>query len=329
MNFLRNLFRQDKNSLEYIEKKPENPEVNISAMGKSQVKSYLQDFLNPEYWSTDSNILSQEISNISSLSSINDRLKQLENYLNITSHGLFLEVMDHYDNFLNGLDNIQQINLLLEQSKELAKNSREDIQTMQSELSGKYLKIVYLQNKQFRLNGLIEELRKFEQICYAVSLNIKQAIKQGNLYEALELCNEAAGKLENIDVSKYKALTGIAEIAEKRKGKVFVKMQATLRELCHNFNSHLYENVLLSYMKITSFEDINKAIQAEFMNSVSRLIKESIEEASPYIPASSIENMVKMIPINNYLPVLRIIFKKLTALMYNHHLLSRWHEENE
>ena len=82
-------------------------------------------------------------------------------------------------------------------------------------------------------------------------------------------------------------------------------------------------------MKITSFEDINKAIQAEFMNSVSRLIKESIEEASPYIPASSIENMVKMIPINNYLPVLRIIFKKLTALMYNHHLLSRWHEENE
>lgn len=329
MNFLKNLFRKENSTLEYVESKPQDNEIDIEQMPKDRVKPYLQSVLSSEYWETESNTLKQELLNLMSIQEINDKIKQYEDYLKVTSHGLFLEVMDHYDAFLTGLDNIQKINFLLEQSKELAKNSRNDIQTMQTTLSIRYLRIVYLKNRQKKLEGLLIEIKKFEEICYAVSLNIKQAIKQGNLYEALELCNEAALKLKTIDVSKYKALAGITETAEKRKGKVYVKMQATLRELCHKFDSHLYENVLLSYMVISSFEDINKAIQAEFMNSVSRLIKESIEETVLHIPSSSIEQMVKIIPVHFYLTAIRTILKKLTTLMYNHHLLSRWHEENE
>lgn len=329
MNFFKSLFRQEKPPMEYIESKPQPSEVNIQAMPKDQVKPFLLHALPSDYWDHSASQINHEISNISSLQEIDDRIQQLDHYLQITSHGLFLEVMDHYDNFLNGLDNIQQINSLLEQSKILAKNSREDAERIQEEISAKYLTVVYLKKRQERLDVLIGEVKKFEEICYAVSLNIKLAIRQGNLYEALELCNEAAVKLTTIDVSKYKALSGIVEKAEKRKGKVYVKMQSTLRELCHKFDSHLYENVLLCYMTIASFEDINKALQAEFMNSVSRLIKESIEESVPYIPSSSIERMVKIVPSANYLLAIRTILKRLTTLMYNHHLLSRWHEENE
>ena len=329
MNFIKGLFRQEKAAMEYVETKHQVAEINIQDMPKDQVKPYLVQSLAPEYWDSSSSLVKYEVSNISSQQEIDDRIQQLDHYLQITSHGLFLEVMDHYDNFLSGLDNIQKINSLLEQSQILAKSSREDVEKMQAELAVKYLRVVYLTKRQERLNGLIGELKKFEEICYAVSLNIKQAIRQGNLYEALQLCNEAAVKLTTIDVSKYKALTGIVEIAEKRKGKVYVKMQSTLRQLCHKFDSHLYENVLLCYMTIATYEDINKALQAEFMNSVSRLIKESIEETVPHIPSSSIERMVKIIPVNNYLLTLRTILKKLTTLMYNHHLLSRWHEENE
>ena len=228
MIFFKNLFRQEKKKLEYVESKTMQNEIDIQSMPKEQVKPFLQQSLLPEYWNTESALLLNEVSHISSLQEIDNRLNELDYFLKITSHGLFLEVMDHYDNFLNGLDNIQKINCLLEQSKVLAKCGREDISNLQAQLTIKYLRIVYLKNRQKKLNGLISELKKFEEICYAVSLNIKQAIKQGNLYEALELCNEAAIKLKFIDVSKYKALTGIVEIAEKRKGKVYVKMQATL-----------------------------------------------------------------------------------------------------
>lgn len=329
MNFLRSLFKQEKASLEYVESKPQQSEVDVQNIPKDQIKPFLQQTLSSGYWESCPSLLQDEVFNISSLAETEDRIKQLDNCLNITTHGLFLEVMDHYDSFLSGLDNIQKINILLEQSKFLAHGSRQQIQALQSDIYKKYLRIAYLQKRQERLTGLINEINNFKDISFAVSLSIKQAIKQGNLYEALLLCNEAAIKLKTLDVSKYRALSGVTELAEKRKGKVYVKMQATLRGLCHNFDSKLYENMLLSYTTIATYDDINRAIQAEFMHSVSRFIKESIEEAVPYIPTSSIEQMIKITPLNLFLSCIRTILKNLTQLMYSHHLLSRWHEENE
>lgn len=329
MNFFRNLFRQEKKPVEYVESKPQHTEVDIQRLKKEEIKPFLTENLHADYWKEDSSVSTDELNKITSISEINERIQSLDQCLNATNQGLFLEVMENYDTFLTGLENIQNINTLLEQSKVLSNESKNDIQSMQNELKQRYLRIIYLRKRQIRLQGLIKELKNFEDICYAVSLSIKQAIKQGNLYEALELCNEASVNLKNFEVEKYKALAHIVEIAEKRKGKVYVKMKASLRELCHKFDSHLYENVLLSYMTIASYDDINNAIQAEFMHSISRLIKESIEEAVPNLPATSIEYMIKITPSSDYIPCIRLMYKHLTSLMYNHHLLSRWHEENE
>ena len=329
MNFFRNLFRQEKKQVEYVESKQQHTEVDIQRLKKEEVKPFLIENLHEDYWKEDSSVSTEELSKISSISEINERIQSLDQCLNATNQGLFLDVMENYDTFLTGLENIQNINTLLEQSKVLANESKNDIQLMQNELKTRYLRILYLRKRQIRLQGLIKELKNFEDICNAVSLSIKQAIKQGNLYEALELCNEASVNLKNFEVEKYKALAHVVEIAEKRKGKVYVKMKASLRELCHKFDSHLYENVLLSYMTIASYDDINNAIQAEFMHSISRLIKESIEEAVPNLSASSIDLMIKLTPSNSYIPCIRLMYKHLTSLMYNHHLLSRWHEENE
>jgi hypothetical protein len=329
MKYFRSLFKKDSEKLEYVESKPSPCEVDILSLSKPEIRPFLQNSISDDYFSPDSNLIPAELLSMTSLQDIEHRIKTLEGSLQVTTHGLFLEVMDHYDQFLQGLGNIQLINILLDQSKTLANESREGIHTLQSELFQKYLRIVYLQQRQNRLTGLIAELNSFEEICYSLSLSIKQAIRQGSLFQALELCSQAGVKLKTLDVSKYRALNGIVEAAERRKGKVYVKMQATLRTLCHEFQSTLYENVLLSYMTIATFDDINKAIQAEFMNSVSRLSKEGIEEAVPYIPATSIEQMVKIIPMANYMNAVRIVLKRLTSLMYNHHLLSRWHEENE
>lgn len=329
MNFFRNLFRQEKKQVEYIESKPQHTEVDVQKLTKEEIKPFLEENLKPDYWQEDSTISTEELTMISSLDELNQRISELDQCLNVTNQGLFLEVMKNYDTFLTGLENIQNINILLEQSKAIANESKDSIQSMQNELQNKYIRIIYLRNRQLKIQGLLKELKNFEDICYAVSLNIKQAIKQGNLYEALELCNEATVNLKSFRVEKYKALAHIVEILEKRKGKVYVKMKASLRELCHNFDSHLYENVLLSYMTIASYEDINNAIQAEFMHSISRLIKQSIEETIPHLLSSSIEYMIKVIPSSSYITCIRLMYKHLTSLMYNHHLLSRWHEENE
>lgn len=329
MKFFRKLFNTEKAKVEYIESQPSAVQLDVQSLKKSEIKPYLDENLSPSYWTDDPSIQSHEILQITSLDEALSRISVLEKCLNVTNQGLFLEVMDHYDMFLTGLDNIQNINILLEHSQTLASENRLEVMSMQNELKKRYLRIIYLQKRHTRLTGLIAELTNFKEICYAVSLSIKEAARTGDLYKALELCNEATEYIKNLEVAKYTALVGVLEKAEKRKGKIYVRMKASLRELCHDFDSHLYENVLLSYMTIASFEDINKAIQAEFMNSISRLIKEAIETCTPHLPSSSMDQMIKIIPSAHYIPTIRLIYKNLTTLMYSHHLLSRWHEENE
>ena len=108
----------------------------------------------------------EELSKISSTEEINERISALDQCLNVTNQGLFLDVMDNYDTFLTGLENIQNINILLEQSKVLANESKDSIQAMQNELKLRYLRVIYLRKRQIRLQGLIQELKNLIQTRY-------------------------------------------------------------------------------------------------------------------------------------------------------------------
>lgn len=228
------------------------------------------------------------------------------------------------------MENIQLIANLLSTSKLLSHQSRNELSQLQSSMLSNTLKLYHLSRKKEKLGGLIQELDHFGDICYTTSLSIKHAIKEGNLYKALELCNEAYEKLKTVDVSKYEGLKSIQAAADKKRGKVYMKMKEGLRQLCSRFDTNLYENVLLAYTTTASFAEVNLAIQTEFMNSITRSIKQALEQAlSQDASGLSVESMANLLSGTNYTNALRWILRDLTNLMYNHHLISRWHEENE
>ncbi|CAG9313270.1 CCDC132 [Blepharisma stoltei] len=337
MIYLKRLFNKSKpNQVEYVEaSKPDirvQENFDVKSLSKDKVKEILESQLSTQYTESEQNhnIISEEIRQVNTIREIDDRIKQLEFFLEIANHGLYLQVMNNYDKFVNGMENIQLISNLLSTSKLLSQKSRSDISSLQTSLLAKTLKLVYLSKKKSKLRGLIEELDHFGEICFSTSLSIKQAIKEGNLYKALELCNEASEKLKTVDVSKYEGLKSIQATSDKKRGKVYLKMKEGLRQLCQRFEMNLYENVLLAYTTTATFAEVNLAIHTEFMNSITRIIKQALEQAlANEASALSVESMTNLLNSTNYLTALRLMLRDLTNLMYNHHLISRWHEEND
>ena len=105
-------------------------------------------------------------------------------------------------------------------------------------------------------------------------------------------------------------------------------MKTNLRQLALRFDPHVYENILLAYIVSTGYGDVNKLIQSEFMHSISRMIKESLQIASKrYL--ESVQDLLKAVNNKEFIEAIRLILKSFTDLMYNHHLISRWHEEKD
>lgn len=108
MNYLKNLFNKSKTiKVEYVETpKAEiavQADFDVKSLSKDKVKQILESSLSSLYTESELNtkIVNEEIRQVNTIQEIDDRIKQLDSFLNIANHGLYLEVMDNYDKFGN------------------------------------------------------------------------------------------------------------------------------------------------------------------------------------------------------------------------------------
>jgi hypothetical protein len=291
----------------------------------------VEDSLNEFYLTEEpADLVLQELLGVTSVTDINRRLKQLERCLEVVNHGLYLDVMDHYDKLVSGMENIHLIEQDLRDSKELAQLGRLRLQDLSSGFLDRALKIVQQQRRRLQLESLSKELQSFGEVCLQTSLKINQATEDGELYQALLLCAEATATLECVDVEKFPVYKSIWSDIEMKRGKVYLKMKDSLTSLCYKFDARLYENVLLAYTSSASFEGVKSAIHEEFMHSINRRLKDTVEDFVRLMENSStLEALVRQIPTESFVDCLRRVAKRLSRLLYNHHLFSRWHEEND
>lgn len=106
MELFRRFFKKEASTpVPYIESttlpEPEQDKPEIRNLDKAQVKDLLDRSLPPMYKdpSQESSIKLQEIRGVHSKQEVDDRLTQLNYFLEVATHGLFLEVMKNYDKF--------------------------------------------------------------------------------------------------------------------------------------------------------------------------------------------------------------------------------------
>lgn len=301
------------------------------ALDKAQVRDFVEQSLSELYRTEEpADLVLEELCKVSSVSEINVRLKELERCFQVVNHGLYLDVMENYDKFVSGMENIHMVDNDLRESKEMARLGRQRLKELRSVFLDRAMIIVAKQTRRLKIEGLRKELQVFGEVCLQTSLRINQATDEGELYQALLLCAEATATLNSVDVRKFPVYKKITSDVEMKRGKVFLRMKESLTQLCFKFDARLYENVLLAYTSTASFQEVNSAIHEEFMLSTSRRLKETVEEFVRLNETSvSLESLVRHIPTESYVQCMRRVAKRLSRLLYNHHLFSRWHEEND
>ena len=197
-------------------------------------------------------VIKDVLQDVNTPADIDEKVAQLERMHQILTHGLSLEVMDHYDQLgtcytVTGFQNLTLMQESIANGSSAAHKSRELLLAIKSKVETEVLRLIRLRVRQVTLTKLTGEFDQFAEICYSISLSIKQATKKGEMYHALELCKAATQRLTEIDYKRFDVLRLIAANVEKKAGKVFAKVKARLAQLCKVFDPDVYENVLLAY----------------------------------------------------------------------------------
>jgi hypothetical protein len=347
MQFLKKLFQPEPPvSVEYKQQEhhtSEDIDINdVKTLSRSQINDKLSMQLGATYKEADKGdeLVRRELSQVSEVTEIDSRIQQLEHFLSCATQGIYLGVMEHHQEFgiiyvVQGMENIQLISKDLDDCKKLSQTGFVELNSLKENLTMKAFKILKLKQRQINLFKLNEELNHFAQLCYASSLSIKQAIRSDDLYYALQLCNQASEKLPVAEVQKYRALEHHKKGIEDEKSRIYNLMKEGLCDICKSFNAKKYENILLSYITSESYSNVNivtfpQEIQTQFQDAVMKLIKQSVSESLNIdVSTKSLDDFVALIPKEKYLYCVKNIFKYLSALLFNHHLICRWHEENE
>lgn len=347
MQFLKKFFQAEPIvSVEYKQQESitsEETDINdVKALTRSQINDRISQQLGATFKEPDkeNELVRREISQLSEVTEIDYRIQQLENFLSCATQGIYLGVMEHHQEFrilyaVQGMENIQLISRDLNDCKKLAQQGFIELNSLKEILSLKAFKILMLKQRQINLHKLNQELGHFAKLCYASSLSIKQAIRSDELYYALQLCNQASENLPPAEVMKYKALDHHKKGIEDEKKRIYSLMKEGLCDICKSFSAKKYENILLSYITSESYQNVNivtfiQEIQTQFRDAVMKLIKQAVYESIHIdVNAKILDDIVELIPKDVYLPCLKNICKYLSNLLFNHHLICRWHEENE
>ena len=179
---------EEQKSLYVEDTNTEPPAVDVHNLSRVQLRERLESCISGIF-SESPEIATRELKQLSSLREIDERIRQLSLFLEVANQGLFLEVMDNYDQLVKGMENIESIATLLSISKNIAHSTSSALTSLEQDL---ILSLVYIVKKQQRLKTLKSVKESVDVICDAykqTTVSIKQALKEGELYRALILCN--------------------------------------------------------------------------------------------------------------------------------------------
>lgn len=226
------------------------------------------------------------------------------------------------------MENISETASLLAESKTIAQGSKQALSALERDLTNSSLEIIKKQTRLLRLQQLKRELDHFTAICMSSTLSIKQALKQGEFYKVIQLCNSVQSQLHEQDIQKFLALTHIHNSTQQKKREAIVRMKEGLSQLSQSFDATLYESILLGYTTLADANEMINVIHNELIGSVFKQIKVAVKYAlGENRTALTLEKLLQLLSPTQFLEAARLMFKNLTNIMYNNHLISRWHEE--
>eukprot|EP00742_Colponemidia_sp_Colp-10_P007504 GILJ01008088.1.p1 GENE.GILJ01008088.1~~GILJ01008088.1.p1 ORF type:complete len:1012 (+),score=165.37 GILJ01008088.1:151-3186(+) len=266
---------------------------------------------------------------------IDTRIRECLRALEIINARLSDRVLANYNQFVQGMQKVQEVQSDLTLTGILITNSRRQLAKAEENLIRGGLTIVNKHRKKKKLEDMQGYLLQIHTFTKTESL-VKEALKAQQYHEALSMCQDAMGKLNSPDYMQFLSLQELKKRLSELSNSIRDEMEQTLRAMCRSFDPAMYQDTLTAWMLLPSYHTISEDIQHYFADAVRIITRETMIAYIPHehVGAANLQSMqfrdlCAHCPGDKFVQCLTQIYEKLCDLLYNHHIISRWHDEQE
>eukprot|EP00898_Chlorokybus_atmophyticus_P003339 jgi/Chlat1/4005/Chrsp26S03986 len=194
---------------------------------------------------------------------LDDRVRENLQVLDAVNSELSARVMANYNEFVQGLGLVSQVERDLQRIQIVCKNGRRYLTQAEEEISRNLSITENIQKKQVLLN-ILEVIAKIKALC-ELKATVKQTIEDGKYAKAVRMCMECVASVDGFAVT---AVQNLVASLEDLVHEAVAKAGVALYGLCAQFESHAYMKVVDVYVTIGDHIGLAEKVQTCFQQRI-------------------------------------------------------------
>lgn len=282
--------------------------------------------------------VAQELSDVEypwDLTAVEDRIKDYSSISEKINAQLSARVMQNYNEFVQGMQQVQTVETELTLIGVLVKNGRRKLQERDLGLVRGSMHVTRQHKKAQRLEGLLATLSEFQDVV-RLNTSLSECIRGENYCEAIA---QHTALVEALAVEKFRRFPGLLGLREglgHHLDQVQQKLSDGLRvaAVSSEFDAERYEEILKAYSMMSP--DTALSVGKELLRHVSECIVAvsrqcmlmfSCEETQD-TPAhkAQLRDLCRNMDPTHFVDCTAKLYEHLCDFLYRHQFLCRWHE---
>mmetsp|Transcript_23579 Transcript_23579/g.66171 ORF Transcript_23579/g.66171 Transcript_23579/m.66171 type:complete len:937 (+) Transcript_23579:66-2876(+) len=269
---------------------------------------------------------------------LKEKLNRHSVQLEAISNRLSKRILGSYDQFVQGMVEIGELNKDIERTAKLCDKGRGHLVTAKQSLTHTGFEILSNHRKRLVYRQLLQVIQVIHTVDQTRDV-ILEAIREGDFPKAVSETQRCQKLL--LTIREFKIARSLQKRMNETSIEVQRKLDLALLDLCRTFQEEKYLGVLNAYRLLGKHFSVIEKMQRYYLNAITSqshdvifahvLQNESLTEGSTpsALKEKSIKELCHLLPDNLFFSCLSHILACFTDLMKSHWMVSSWHRRND
>eukprot|EP00005_Dracoamoeba_jomungandri_P013800 CAMPEP_0174266650 /NCGR_PEP_ID=MMETSP0439-20130205/31006_1 /TAXON_ID=0 /ORGANISM="Stereomyxa ramosa, Strain Chinc5" /LENGTH=832 /DNA_ID=CAMNT_0015353745 /DNA_START=31 /DNA_END=2526 /DNA_ORIENTATION=+ len=260
-----------------------------------------------------------------------------ENLLLLVQSDLSSRVLRSYNNFVQGMNQIQELGQDLRKTAVFCKEARAKLANSKDELTRSGFQILLLSKRKQELNSVLSHLSAIHQIL-VTEKQLLQLIEEEEYPEAIKKCHDSQKALASRSLSQFTCVNTLNARLQNIYRIIIEKLRSSLLDNCSSFNPDSYSSALIAYSSLGKSNRVVDRLQRHFLNTLN-LNTHNILNAHVFSDEENIAKadelktlayaeLSKHLKGKRFISCMMNTLESHTNIMYNLDRMCHWHKLN-
>eukprot|EP01112_Ceratiomyxa_fruticulosa_P022483 TRINITY_DN8232_c1_g1_i1.p1 TRINITY_DN8232_c1_g1~~TRINITY_DN8232_c1_g1_i1.p1 ORF type:complete len:995 (+),score=244.59 TRINITY_DN8232_c1_g1_i1:207-3191(+) len=270
---------------------------------------------------------------------LNTLINTKDDVLNIVNQRLFNKVMGSYNEFVQGMAQIHELGLDLQQSMEMCRGARKTVNHLQHSLAFGALSILGNFKRRQIWSQILNDLQALRELTL-VEERLRKLLQEGSYPEVVQTYLDSRDTAQYTK-SLFKSALDIENSLQILHQNVQDKLDNALYEICREWNEQLYEKILSAQKLLKKKDTFIQRLQPIFENQIEIETKnillahalmlisgEDAPKRAEKMKTMKFTDLCLQIKDEVFTPCLLTVLEYLVSLMMSHYEMTCYHRSH-